>query len=392
MEPQATSAAGSSHPRRGLVFGLIVVASLVAFLAVFSIWAKRQALETDNWVETSTELLENEEIRTQLGAFLVDELYLHVDVEADLEQRLPAQLKPLAGPAAGGIRELADRAAVRALERPRVQQAWEEANRTAHARLIALVEGDSEEPVTLDLGAILEEVGAQAGIDTTGKVPPDAGQLVVLPPDELTTARDGVDLVQRATVALSVLAIGLFALAIFLAGGWRRQALRSVGFAFIFVGIGALVARGLAGGVVVESLASTAAVEPAIEGSWEIGTSMLADGAGAVIFYGIAIVLGAWLAGPTRLATGARRELAPALRSPAGAYGLLLAILLLLFWWSPTEGFHRLPVALLIIALLAFGFELLRRQTTREFPDADWDASHERWRAAGGRLRERRPQ
>ncbi len=69
---------------RKLGVALIVVASIIAFLAVFSIWANRQLLETDNWVETSSELLEDEEIRGQLSNFMVDTIYANVDVQGEL--------------------------------------------------------------------------------------------------------------------------------------------------------------------------------------------------------------------------------------------------------------------------------------------------------------------
>jgi hypothetical protein len=44
-------------------------------------------------------------------------------------------------------------------------------------------------------------------------------------------------------------------------------------------------------------------------------------------------------------------------------------LLVLLFWWNPTEGTSRLAPSLLLIALLALGVELLRRQVIHEFPD-----------------------
>ena len=61
----------------------------------------------------------------------------------------------------------------------------------------------------------------------------------------------------------------------------------------------------------------------------------------------------------------------------------------MLFWWAPTEGFRRLPISLLIIALFVVGFEFLRRQAVREFPDETWEQGSERWRDAGRSLVDR---
>lgn len=46
----------SGHPKAAAV--LIAMGTLIAVLAIFSIWANRQALNTDNWVGTSGKLLE----------------------------------------------------------------------------------------------------------------------------------------------------------------------------------------------------------------------------------------------------------------------------------------------------------------------------------------------
>ena len=291
---------------------LIVVASIIAFLAVFSIWANRQLLETDNWVETSTELLEDEEIRGQLSNFMVDTIYANVDVQGELAQTLPPRLQPLAGPAAGALRTLLDRLANEALQRPRVQEAWESINRAAHERLITVVEEDIDEPVTLDLGTIVEGVGGQAGLKIADRLPPDAGQIEVIPADDLSTARKIVNLLEK----LAHLADAAGADPVrpsrstWPAAGAARPCARSASPSSPS-GSRSRPPSSFAGGYVVDTLASTDAVKPAVENTYEIGTSLLSDGAGAMVFYGIVIVLGAWLAGPGGVATSVRRALTP---------------------------------------------------------------------------------
>ena len=78
--------------RRRLPLALIVVATLIAFLAVFAVWANRQLLDTDSWTDTSSELLENDAIRQQVSLFLVDELYSNVAHEGQLTGRNPRTL------------------------------------------------------------------------------------------------------------------------------------------------------------------------------------------------------------------------------------------------------------------------------------------------------------
>jgi Short C-terminal domain len=371
---------------RRISVALIVVATVIGFFAVFAVWAKRQALETDTWTETSAKVLADQDVQDALSIFLVDALYDNVDVEGQIRQRLPPQAKALAGPVAGGLRQLADRAAHQALQDPRVQQAFSEANSRAHAAFLNLIEGGGETvsttggDVTLNLDTIVAQLGSRTGVDIAGKLPPQAAEIVLIHSDELSFAQDLVNLLRKLAYILPFVSLGLYALAIYLARGARREAVRASGIGFIVIGIAVLLARGLAGDVVVNSLASTDAVEPAVQAVWSIGTSLLKGGGVAMIGYGVVIVLGAWLAGSTAMARSWRRAMTPLLRERRFGYLALGVIILLAFWWSPTEGFRRLAPSLVLIALLIAGFEGLRRQALRDFPDETWDRASERWR------------
>src|SRR5882757_740069 len=183
----------AGHPK--LVAVLIGFATLFAVLAIFSIWANRQALNTDNWVSTSDRILQNKEVDARLSAYLADQLFANVDVEAELKKELPPQLEALAGPAAGGLSQLAPKVAERALANPQVQTLWSSANRAAHETLLKLLDGGGDAisteggEVTLDLSAILTKVGEEVGVGegVTEKIPPQAGELTILRSDQIST-------------------------------------------------------------------------------------------------------------------------------------------------------------------------------------------------------------
>ena len=368
-----------TRSHRVAAFALVAVGTLCAFLAIAAIWINRQVLETDNWTETSSELLEDPEIRTAVSGFLVDRLYSEVDVAGEIRGALPPRAQPLAGPAAGAVRNFAEQTANRALERPRVQALWENANRAAHERLINVVEGGSEGVsteggvVTLDLGVLLQDLSDRTGVGgrAAQKIGPDSAEIEVLKSDQLKLAQDVANLLKPLALVLTLLALAFFGGAIALARERRRETLRAAGFGFVIAGLLALVLRSLAGSSVVDALAKTEAVRPAAESVWDIGTSLLVEVATASIIYGIAIVLAAWLAGPTRAAVSTRRALAPYLREPAYAYGALIAFILLMVWWAPVPAARRLVPGLILVALLTAGVALLRRQTAREFPGAE---------------------
>lgn len=365
---------------------LVVLGSIALLLGLFAIWAARQALNTDDWVDTSTQLLEDEEIQAAVETFLVDELFAVVDVEAELAGVLPPRAKPLAGPAAGGIRELAARVAEKAVESPKVQQLWADANRAAHEQFILVIEGGDGAltseggVVTLDLAMLIEQVASRVGIDVAGRLPESIGEVEILRSDELAAAQDAADLLKKAAWGFIIAALLLYALAIWLARGRRRETVRAIGFALVVVGIAVLAGRELAGGAIVDQLATTAGVEPAIERTWAIGTSLLAASGAAVIAYGAVIVLGAMLAGPTGAASAVRRDLAPLFANRGAAYAVLLVIVLLVFLWAPTEGTQRLAPSIVLAVLMVAGFEALRRKTVADFPDETWESLGTRWR------------
>src|SRR5438067_844771 len=129
----------AERKHRKTVVAILVVATLIGFVSVFAVWTKRQLLETNTWTDTSTKLLENKDVQAAVAPFMVDQLYANVDVQGELETALPPRLQPLAGPAAGGLRELANKLALEALTRPKVQELWSQANRNAHTLFLQLI-------------------------------------------------------------------------------------------------------------------------------------------------------------------------------------------------------------------------------------------------------------
>jgi hypothetical protein len=364
--------ARSGHPRWALA--LIVLGTILTFAAIFSIWVNRQALNTDNWVDTSTHLVQNEEVRAQLSDYLAAQLFANVDVSEELREALPPRLAPLATAAAGGLEQLAPQAAEKLFATPRFQALWEEANRKAHEALLRVLNDEGTAvsteggEVKLQLAPVLAELGGGSGIGETlvSKLPPEAGEITVLKSDELSLAQEVANFLRKLPVALTLAALFCFALAVFLSPR-RREALRSVGFAFVIAGLLSLGLRGFAGTYVVGGLSKTTAVEPAVEGVWSISTSMLVEIATSAIVFGLLVALAAVLAGPTKPAATIRRYIAPYARnSPAGFWGAALLAFFALVAWAPVGAFHK-PLGLLIFALLfTSGTELYRRQLLEE--------------------------
>jgi hypothetical protein len=375
--PNPGAHAELTRGRHWTVRGLLAGATILAVVSIFAVWANRQVLDADNWADTSSALLADPQIRAQVSGFLVDEVYNNVDVGAAVGSRLPPRFQPLAAPVANALRNVAQETTDRALARPRLQQAWKAANKLTAQQFINIAEGNSAavtasgNAVILDLRVLVQNLATRIGLprSISGKIPPDAGRIKIMSSSQVSTVQNGVGALRGLGVVLPALAFAMLALAVYLARGRRRQTLMFAGLDLIAAGLVVLLVRRLAGGYVVDSLASTAAAEPSANAAWSIASQMLRDVAQASVVIGIPVVAAAWLAGPRGPAVAIRRALAPALRDrPGMSYGALALLLLLVVAWGPIPATRMVVPVLLMIGLAAAGLAALRRQTAAEFP------------------------
>jgi hypothetical protein len=357
--------------RKASIAALLAVGTLLWIGFGLGLWAERQLLDTDQWVNTSDELLENESIRTAVGLFIVDRLFDSEEVQARIEEVLPPRLDPLAGPAAAGLKEVARRNAPRLLGTELALNAWREANEAAHSELIALVEGETGGNLTLDLGTLFKQIAEGTGLppDAVDRLPPEVSSLQIASGDNLRTAQDALDLVKTLVWVLLGLAVVAFASAIGLSRDRRRTVL-SVGACLMFAAVAILAARRLAGDAVVEALADAPNAMGAADDAWAISTGLLVDAAQGSFLFGLFIVTGAWLAGAGRRATAVRRVSAFAMREHAGAVRAALGVaILLLVIWGPVPWTQRFWTIVIFTVVAFVWLEWIRRRTLEEFPD-----------------------
>lgn len=356
-----------------------MLGSVLAFLSVFAIWVERQALNTEDWVNTSGGLIQNSTIRSAVGEYLVDQLYANVDVEKELKDILPGETKRLAGPVSGGLRQVAGTGAEKILETSTAQGLWQDANRAAHEQLLAILESKGEAvsteggKVTLNLGSLVTNLADQVGIGTklAEKLPPDAGQVTILRSNQLRTAQNIAVAVKGLALLLSLLTFVAFALAIYLSRGARWVTVLFCGVGLVAAGFAVIVARQVTGGILVGELVTKTSVKPAAEATWSIGTSLMTSIATSVIVVGVLFGIAGWLASPAAAARAVRRAAAPILRDRVAYVYTGLAIVIGLYLLSAqTQSLRSFLTTLVVSALAAFGIHELRKQTGEEFPDA----------------------
>ena len=358
--------------RRIGVTALLVLATLFTTAFGFALWAKRQALDTEHWVDTSSALLEDDEIRQAVGLFIIDRLYQSDEVQAQIEQVLPPRLVPLAKPAAAGLKQVAQRNAGRVLGTDAALQAWETANRTAHETLLRVIESDAaEDGVSLQLKSLFEQMAAATGLPSSAvdRLPPEVSSLQVAGPGKVETARDLLDAFKTLVWVLLALSVAAFAAAIALSPD-RRRTVVTVGGCLIFVGIALLAIRRLAGSFVVDALADAPNAHAVADDVWSIATSLLVDVAQGGMLFGLFLVIGAWLQGEGRRAIALRRSSAYSLRlHPGIVRGALGAGILLLIIWGPVPWTQRVWGIAIFTVLAYLWLEWTRRQTLEQFPD-----------------------
>ena len=364
-----------SRRRRLAVWALVVTASLLGLVSIFTTWVQRQMLDNHAWKNASTQVIEDAQVRAALSAYLVNQLYDRVNIEQALQRRLPQNLQELAGPLSSALRQPATSTAEFILERPRVQKLWITTTTVAHEKLVNVLENKTgygistgNGVVTVNLHGLVEQLGADLGLPSAAlaRVPQDAGVITVMRSDQLAAAQTGVRVIKVLSVWLLVLVLAMYALAVYLARGARRTVLRNIGWAFVIVGLVVLIVRRVAGNYALDALASPA-YRGTIHDVWLIGTSILGEIGTATIIYGLVTVAGAALAGPTRVAVALRHRIAPLLDRHLGLCALgLSAAYLLLILWGPTHALRTWWGVLLFAALIAAGVAALRRQTRSE--------------------------
>jgi hypothetical protein len=363
---------------------LVVLASILAFLGIFTTWIDRQVLDTDQWVETSGKLLEDKAISDAVATYSVDQLYANVDVPRILGKRLPPDLQPLAAPLAAGARQFGTRAAEQALQSPRIQTTWQNANRIAHRQLLAILKGNNEAVATergkviLKLRPVVIALAARIGLkkQANRNLPHDVGTLQLADAKQLQTARTITRIVEGLAWVFSIGSLALFALASYLAKGRRWMVLLGYGLGLITAGLAAIAVRSATKSLVVDSLAKTESARVPAQHAWDIGTALLHSIASTLIVFGALFVVASFLGSPARPAVTLRQALAPILRDrPAIVWPAFVAAMLIALIIWPPGGTRQLVLSLVLIALAGIGLEGLRRKTAREFPGAkrgDW--------------------
>ncbi len=116
-------------------------------LSTFAVvrWTEQQVLDTDNWVATMSALPKNETVARSIGVKVVNGIFEKADITENLQEVLPDKLTFLAPTISGFLRTKANDLATQIIMSNKFDQVWSDANRTAHARLVAVLRAPARE-------------------------------------------------------------------------------------------------------------------------------------------------------------------------------------------------------------------------------------------------------
>ena len=365
--------------RKIAVWVLIVVSTLVLLIGALTVYVKREVLDTNNFTASTTELMRNPKVQSALATFLVDQIYQNVDVKADLQKQLPNNLKGLAGPASAALNDYGTRAATRLLATNAVINLVQRATRVAHAQFLRIVDDKpgAGQKVYLQLRPVVLKLASRLGLEeqVSARLPADAGRFLVLNDENGTidTVRQSVKLIRALSLFLLILVVALYAAAIWLARGWRREAILRCGAGVLIVGLLLFVIRRVLQGVLLDALVGQRPARPAVSAAYLILTELLTAIAWTAVAVGLITVVLAFLAGPSRAGRAFRTFAAPGLvRHPWIAWGVDAGAILLILIAAPIDDWNKLISRFVTFAVIIGLTEAIRRRAAEEHPDGGW--------------------
>lgn len=387
-EQKGYSKLTKERPHLGWVRFITVLAAFFTVLAILSTWVDRQVFDTQEWSDTSVELLQNPEIQKQVATYAVDELYANVDVQGKLKKSLDDINEnlgdTLAGPLAGLGRQGADSLALKALSNDKVQSAWKSANVAAHTTLINIIEdkgqftSTSGGQVELKLQPLIIEIADQVGLgnEARDKIPSSVGNVKIVDSKELSQVQQVAKLIHGLALVTAILALILVSLAVYLSPGYRWLTLLWLAVGLILAALLVLILRSVLGNALIPSLADPD-IQPAAHAAWNIATELLKSVAWSVIWFAFALLVVAWVISPVKAAGKVREFLAvPFGQYPAVTFSLLGLAAFIFLVMGAGDGKETL-IRLVVVLMAAAGFWFFRRQVMLEYPDADYSGFRE---------------
>ena len=249
---------------RGVVaVALVVVTSILFTVSVTAVWARRNALNTDRYVQTIGPVAQDVRVQRALGRYLTTQVMSAIDPEELFKDALPERAQVLAAPLTGALRGFVNDRVNAFLATDTFSRLWVEVNEgptpgwstcsratsrpawrsratTSCSTSIPILNqvlariGEASPEIfgrTVDLPTVsvdeVPEEAVQKIESALGRPLPDNfGQFTVFDASKLQQVQDTVALFNRLVVVAVILAVVLFALTLWVSPRRRRTLLQ----------------------------------------------------------------------------------------------------------------------------------------------------------------------
>jgi hypothetical protein len=359
--------------RRASVVLLLIIGCGLAVLSVVAIWLRVTLLDTDRYVNTVAPIAAQPAVQKAVADQLATAVDSKIDFAGLARQVLPDRADVLAPAIATGVQSQIHSRLREFTASPKFQQLWVNANRSAHARLLALLEGGRSkrlllqgDTVYLDLSPVVDQLKArleQRGLTRVADaIPPTVdGKIKLVQSSGITDAQGGIRLLKATAIAMPILAFLCLLGSVLLTRPWRRGLLHAaIG---LFVAMLILIAALAVGrSAYLDALGNGALPRDAASGIFDTVAAFLRHGVRIVAAVAILVAVVTFIFGlPLKryaqsawraFATDARVEwIAAHQRDLMIGVGVVAGLVLLI--WSPLTGGRVLLVAILAAALIA---------------------------------------
>jgi len=215
----------------------LLLVAITAPLAIVATWAHDQVGDTDRYVETVGPLASDPAVQAAVSTRISDALLERLDVRAVTDKAVAAltaqgvrpgvavSLRALTTPLVNGVTEFVRSQVTKLVESDAFAQAWEQANREAHAQMVAVLTGKGSDAVevsgstvSLNLAVMIDTVKTQLvdqGFTLASRIPEVNAEFVLFQSADLAKAQNGFRLLSAIARALPVIALLLLATAVF---------------------------------------------------------------------------------------------------------------------------------------------------------------------------------
>jgi hypothetical protein len=388
---------------------MIVVACVLAPLSVVAIWTRNQVTNTDRYVATVAPLADDPAIQNAIADQITAQVFTYIDVQGLTNQAVDAlaergltptladQLRALAVPIANGVQSFTRSQVGKVVESDAFADAWVQANRVAHAELVAALTGEGggavtveNDTVSLNMAAFIETVKQRlvdSGFTVAARIPTVDASFVLFHSEDITRVRSGFNLLNTLGVWLPVIAIVLLVLGVYVAKDHRRAlvgAALGVAVSMVVLALALTVFRS----IYLDAVPAAVLPHDAAAVLYDTIVRFLRLGLRTVLVLGLVVAAGAFLSGQSVTAVRTRQGLSDAIgwlaggaeragfsTGPVGTWvyankkalrigAVALAALALVFWGRPT-GKVVLGLTLALLVVLALIEFLGRRPAQR---------------------------